>query len=674
MIKPGRKINGRYRIIRTIGSGGMANVFLAKDLILERDVAVKVLRFDFQNDQIAIRRFQREALAASELVHPNIVGVYDVGEEDGMQFLVMEYVEGTDLKQYIKQNHPLAVNQVVAIMEQILSGITLAHHHHIIHRDLKPQNILLDGEGNVKIADFGIAVALSETSLTQTNTMLGSVHYLSPEQARGSMATRQSDIYALGIILYEMLVGRVPFDGESAVSIALKHFQSDVPSVRAMNVDIPQALENVVYHATAKDPQNRYLTAEEMAADVASSLDESRVNEPVFVPKNHALDETKAMPSILNETMPASFKEMASKNSWDNNQTFPDEEPVSEEPPRKKRKWPVVLLLALAALAGVGYAMFAREPVIEMPDLKGKTMSEARQILSERELTIDDDVVEIPDDGVEAGAVVRSIPAAGVKVKKGREIKLFISSGNAKVTLKNYVDERYDDVYEELIELGFKDEQISKIEKPSDEVSEGKVVSHTPANGVDVDPKTDDIEFVVSSGSPKITLGNYVGQSYDSVYNELLALGFSDSQIIKYEEESDDVGEGKVISTSPLSGEQVDPSKDAVKITVSKGSSTVTLPNMIGYTKKDAQNEIEAKGLKYSETSEWEYSSTHPFGTVISHSPGASEKVAKGTVVNFVISKGPESTTTEGTQGSESTSESSSSDGTTETTDESAVK
>ena len=205
MIDIGSKINGRYKVIGNIGSGGMANVFLAYDPILDREVAVKVLRFDFQNDQAAIRRFQREALASSELVHPNIVSVYDVGEEDGLQYLVMEYVKGTDLKQYIKNHYPIPLEMVVTIMEQILSAISLAHQHRIIHRDLKPQNILIDEFGNVKIADFGIAIALSETSLTQTNTLLGSVHYLSPEQARGSMATRQSDIYALGVILFELL-------------------------------------------------------------------------------------------------------------------------------------------------------------------------------------------------------------------------------------------------------------------------------------------------------------------------------------------------------------------------------------------------------------------------------------------------------------------------------------
>ena len=257
MIEIGKIFNERYRIISPIGSGGMANVFLAEDLILHRQVAIKVLRTDFQNDPIAIRRFQREAHAATELVHPNIVSVYEVGEVDGMQYLAMEYVKGSDLKHYIRENAPLSNQEAVRLTREILAAITVAHDHKIVHRDLKPQNVLLDENCTAKITDFGIATAFSETGLTQTNSMLGSVHYLSPEQARGATATYRSDIYSIGIILFEMLTNRVPFDGDSAVSIALQHFQEEIPSVREINPDVPQALENVVIRATAKEIDNR---------------------------------------------------------------------------------------------------------------------------------------------------------------------------------------------------------------------------------------------------------------------------------------------------------------------------------------------------------------------------------------------------------------------------------
>ena len=231
-MRPNYTLAGRYRIIRPLGEGGMADVYLAHDLILDRDVSVKLLRLDLRDDPSTERRFQREAMAASELVSPHIVSVYDVGEDNGMQYLVMEYVSGTDLKMYIRNHFPIPYPTVVNLMQQILDGVRIAHEHGIIHRDLKPQNVLVDQSGQLQISDFGIAVISSESSMTQTNTVLGSVHYLSPEQARGGMASKKSDIYSLGIILYEMLTGSVPFEGETAVSIALKHSQSNMPSVR----------------------------------------------------------------------------------------------------------------------------------------------------------------------------------------------------------------------------------------------------------------------------------------------------------------------------------------------------------------------------------------------------------------------------------------------------------
>ena len=230
MIQIGKLFAGRYRILKSIGRGGMADVYLARDLILDNEeVAIKVLRTNYQTDQIAVARFQREARAMAELTHPNIVAIRDIGEEDGQQFLVMEYVDGFDLKKYIQDNAPLSNNEVVRIMNEVLSAMSLAHQKGIVHRDLKPQNILLTKKGTVKVTDFGIAVAFAETSLTQTNSMLGSVHYLSPEQARGSKATVQSDIYAMGIMLFEMLTGHIPYDGDSAVTIALQHFQKPLP-------------------------------------------------------------------------------------------------------------------------------------------------------------------------------------------------------------------------------------------------------------------------------------------------------------------------------------------------------------------------------------------------------------------------------------------------------------
>jgi len=277
MIVKGQKINDRYEIIRVIGEGGMANVYLATDTILDRKVAVKVLRGDLATDEKFVRRFQREALSASSLNHPNIVEMYDVGEDDGNFYIVMEYVEGKNLKQLVKRRTKLSIPEVVDIMKQLTDGIAHAHDSFIIHRDIKPQNMLILDNGLVKITDFGIAVALNSTQLTQTNSVMGSVHYLPPEQAAGKGATFKSDIYALGIMMYELVTGRLPFKGENAVEIALKQLKEPIPSVREEDKTIPQSVENIILKACAKNPKNRYENVREMYNDLCKCFSILRI-------------------------------------------------------------------------------------------------------------------------------------------------------------------------------------------------------------------------------------------------------------------------------------------------------------------------------------------------------------------------------------------------------------
>ena len=265
MITRGQMINDRYQIIRTIGEGGMANVYLAHDTILDRDVAVKVLRGDLAGDEKFVRRFQREAIAASSLSHPNIVEMYDVGEDDGKYFIVMEYIEGRTLKSLIKKRGALTLSEVIDIMLQITSGLSCAHESYIIHRDIKPQNILILDDGRVKITDFGIAMALNSNELTQTNSVMGSVHYLPPEQANGSGSTIKSDIYSTGILMYELLTGKIPFKGDNAVEIAIKQMKDPIPSVCEYNFEIPQSIENIILKATAKNPRNRLMYTRNLA-------------------------------------------------------------------------------------------------------------------------------------------------------------------------------------------------------------------------------------------------------------------------------------------------------------------------------------------------------------------------------------------------------------------------
>lgn len=283
MIIKGQKINDRYQIIRTVGEGGMANVYLAYDTILDRNVAVKILRGDLANDEKFVRRFQREAIAASSLTHPNIVEMYDVGEDDGKYFIVMEYVEGTTLKTLIKRRGALTLAEVLDIMKQLTAGLGCAHESFIIHRDIKAQNVLILDDGRVKITDFGIAMALNSNELTQTNSVMGSVHYLPPEQASGTGSTVQSDIYSLGILMYELLTGKLPFKGESAVEIAIKQMKNRIPSVRELNPLIPQSIENIILKACAKNPKNRYENVMDMNKDLQEALDEDKKEQPKLV-------------------------------------------------------------------------------------------------------------------------------------------------------------------------------------------------------------------------------------------------------------------------------------------------------------------------------------------------------------------------------------------------------
>ena len=306
MITKGQRINDRYEIIKSIGEGGMANVYLARDVILDRRVAIKVLRGDLANDEKFIRRFQREALAASSLSHPNIVEMYDVGEDNGNYYIVMEYVEGKTLKQYLKKrtNGRLTVSEAVDIMIQLTDGIAHAHDSYIIHRDLKPQNIMIQDDGQIKITDFGIAMALNSTQLTQTNSVMGSVHYLPPEQASGKGSTIKCDIYSMGILFYELLTGVLPFKGDNAVEIALKHMKEPLPSVRKQNPSVPQSVENIIIKATAKNPKNRYNDVKEMHNDLIHALDPDMMDCEKYnypYPEHEEEDANKVAPITIKE-------------------------------------------------------------------------------------------------------------------------------------------------------------------------------------------------------------------------------------------------------------------------------------------------------------------------------------------------------------------------------------
>ncbi len=438
----GQKISDRYQVIKSIGEGGMANVYLAYDTILDRNVAVKVLRGDLANDEKFVRRFQREALAASSLSHPNIVEVYDVGEDNGEYYIVMEYIEGKHLKQLIKKRGKLTITEAVDIVLQITDGLSVAHDSYIIHRDIKPQNIMILENGLVKITDFGIAMAMNSTQLTQTNSVMGSVHYLPPEQASGKGATLQSDIYSIGILFYELLTGKLPFKGENAVEIALKHLKEPLPSIREEIPNIPQSVENIIIKATAKNPKNRYNDAREMHDDLKTCLDETRKNEEKIKLKYPEVsDDTKIIKQVKEEDKKGIHKneekeEVIAKK-------------ITGDDLKKQNKILIKLASIFTGLIIVVTLVFAIIMLFNttadkiVPDVANKTVSEAIKILQDEGFTIASEQEGVSSKDVEVGKVVRTSPYAGVKKKKGAEIKLYVSTGDETIILDDYTGKNY---------------------------------------------------------------------------------------------------------------------------------------------------------------------------------------------------------------------------------------
>jgi len=512
----GQKISDRYQIIKSIGEGGMANVYLAYDTILDRNVAVKVLRGDLANDEKFVRRFQREALSASSLSNPNIVEVYDVGEDNGEYYIVMEYVEGKHLKALLKKRGKLTVPEVIDITLQITNGLSVAHDSYIIHRDIKPQNILILENGMIKITDFGIAVAMNATQLTQTNSVMGSVHYLPPEQASGKGATLQSDIYSIGILMYELLTGKLPFRGDNAVEIALKHLKEPMPSIRDEIPDIPQSVENIILKATAKNPKNRYSDAREMHEDLKTCLDESRANELkiTFKYPENDYDDTK----LLKTVKPEKKKEVS-------------KEKVGEEVVAKKtkandsqNKLLITLASVFVGLVVVITTIFVLIPQITsskqnaIPDVTNYTVTEAIKALQDAGFVVSDEQREEANENVEEGRVSRTSPAIGSIRKEGTEVIIYRSLGDVKVTIEDYTGKNASEIKGKLEALKLQ-VIISKKEINSDEASgfkEGIIIEQSVAAGEKV-----------SEGS-SITL--YVPK-LDNKYPDFVADNYSVSEV-----------------------------------------------------------------------------------------------------------------------------------------------
>ncbi len=579
MIQIGKIFAGRYRIIKQIGRGGMADVYLAKDLILDgEEVAVKVLRTNYQTDPIAVARFQREARAMADLDHPHIVRITDIGEEEGQQYLAMEYVAGLDLKRYIKEHHPLSNEEAVRIMGQILLAMRLAHTRGIVHRDLKPQNILLTPDGTAKVTDFGIAVAFAETSLTQTNSMLGSVHYLSPEQARGSKATVQSDIYAMGIIFYEMLTGHIPYDGDSAVTIALQHFQKPLPSVIAENPSVPQALENVVIKATAKKLTDRYKSVAEMYVDLSSSLSYNRRNEPKLVFEDATKADTKTLPKVPQSTLTSIPKAPVQEGRpQPKPQPHQTEKPVPSPKPTKRRRmkarYPILFATFLLVVASLVWILYRTPATIAVPKVAGQTVAEAKEALKKANFEVGEEKTEASDK-VEEGRVIRTDPDAGTTRKEGTKINLIVSSGQQSFQLGNYLGRKSSDVVAELKGKKVPENLIKIEEEESNEIEPGTIMKQSLPEGTTYDlSKATQIVLTVAKKVNSISMPSYIGSSREFAVNnltEIYDIKKANIEVVEVSKAPEGTAEGTVVEQSPKPGEKVDLNTTRVKISIYK--------------------------------------------------------------------------------------------------------
>lgn len=563
MINKGELIDNRYKIIKTIGEGGMANVYLAWDTILEREVAVKVLRGDLSDDEKFVRRFEREANSASSLKHPNIVEMYDVGEDNGKYFIVMEYINGKTLKSLIKKRGALNLTEAIDIMLQITSGIACAHESYIIHRDIKPQNVLILEDGRVKITDFGIALALNNKELTQTNSVMGSVHYLPPEQASGNSATVKGDIYSIGILMYELLTGKVPFKGENAVEIALKHMKNAIPSVKEYNPNIPQSVENIILKATAKNPKNRYDTVAEMYEDLRVCLTDDRMNEERIVYKYPEHPTTQA-------------KQMSRESKTKDVQEVPldkDEKKINNALKIIGITFIAIVIIGLVFILIV--STDTSKDVIIPGDILG--LSESKACKKIEKLKLNCIVKYAYDEEYEEDIVMSINPKANSKVKEGTGVTITVSSFEDTIEVEDYVGKNVETVKAELEEQGIRVVTTSKKVTEDDDYEENEIIEQSVKEGDRLQLKKGVIELTYATlivVYPDFTDGSFT--------KDLVEQFCDDNKItcVFKEEEDNNYKEGQIILQSRSVGDEVRPGTTL----------TVTLAKNVKEDKNDRKN------------------------------------------------------------------------------------
>ena len=585
-------ICNRYKILDHLGTGGMATVWLGYDTILDRQVAIKTFKID-ANDEDAVKRFNREAKAVTSLSHPNIVSIYDVENEGEFYYLILEYVKGMTLKDYMIKNPRIPIETIVHIAKQIASGLSHAHQNGIIHRDIKPQNILMNDNLTCKITDFGIARAYGDTTLTQTNQMLGTVYYLSPEQARGNVATAQSDIYSLGILIFEMITGQIPFKGESAVAIALKHLQEELPDIDKYRENVPQSVKNIVLKATMKNPNERYISSKELFEDLSTVLNPERLYENKYTgfkipaqPANN-YNETQYIDNSSNNNQydyadynyedDEYYYDYNQDNRNNNGRYQQNNKPknnynnVSKRDEKEETSKAKHIFLAIVAIITIVVGTFfiynyvIGSNSVSAPDVRNKTLEEAKVVIVKAGLEVGD-VTEVASDDVKEKTVIDSDPKAGKKVKKGSKVDLRVSSGKKTVDMPNFVGMDEETVKKNASKLGFKNITVEKVE--SNSYDTGKVISQNIRAGMEIIPKEKELIIQVSTGKKKVTMPNLVGEDSTTVESTVASYGFKN---VTYREEYSDKEEGIVISQSIKTGSNIVPSDESLEIVISKG-------------------------------------------------------------------------------------------------------
>lgn len=567
----GHELAGRYKIIERIGGGGMALVYKAQDILLNRNVAIKVLRQQFVHDEEFIRRFRREAQSAASLSHPNVVSIYDVGQEDEIHYIVMEYIEGNNLNEIIKERAPLQVDEAVRIASQICDALDHAHHNQIIHRDIKPHNILIGRNGRVKVTDFGIARAVTSTTITQTGSVVGSVHYFSPEHAKGVATGEKSDLYSLGIVLYQMLTARLPFLGESPISVALKHLQEEFDEPREVNPLIPQSVENVILKSMRKNPQERYQSAEEMMQDLETCLLPSRRNEPKLDFEEDE-DQTRVMPAI--KTM------QSGEHTYAPPKHDPEEDELDEEIAKGaggKKKWkkPALIVglvvLFLGILAGV--VIYVNNlfvvPDVTVPSVINHTEEEAVRELEALGLVVDNEVIRVYKPGIDAGTVYDQSKKEGSVVKEGSVIQLSVGDAKPLSLMPDLTGETLDVALKLLKDQKVSDDRINTTEEHSDSVPAGEIISQSPDHDTEFDPDVTIVKLVVSKGKESVTMSDLTNMTRSEAENEIKRLGLEVGTVD--EASSFTVEKGKVIKQWPWNPNSPATPGTKQNITISSG-------------------------------------------------------------------------------------------------------